>query len=57
MGSRDDLTPEEIEALRQLLVRAARTAWLASAAAALSRWLTVVIGAWLAIKGVIPWVK
>lgn len=56
MDDHTALTDEEVARIRTLLTASARQQWLLSSIAATSRWIAIVIGAWLAIKGLgNPW--
>lgn len=45
------LTEEEIKQVRELLTASSRQKWALAAIAGASRWIVIVIGAWLALKG------
>lgn len=53
------LTEKETEKLRELLQADSRRQWLVSSIAGSARWIAIVIGAWLMLKGIIvealPW--
>ena len=53
MGDEDEkqFTAEELEQIRELLTADTRRKWLISGIAGASRWIVIVVGAWLALKG------
>ena len=57
----EQLSDEELKRLRELITADARRQWLVSSIAGAARWIAVVLGAWLALRGLIseamPWVK
>jgi len=53
----EQLSDEELKALRALIVADARRQWVVSSMAGGARWITAILAAWLIIKEAIPWVK
>jgi len=51
------LTDEELAALRQLLLADSRRQWIVSSLAGGARWVGAIIGTWLLVKEILPWLK
>jgi len=51
------LTDEELAALRQLLLADSRRQWVVSSLAGAARWIGAIIGTWLLVKEILPWLK
>jgi len=51
------LTKEELAALRQLLLADSRRQWIVSSFAGAARWVGAIIGTWLLVKEILPWLK
>jgi len=51
------LTEEELDRVRDLLLADARRQWVVSSLAGSARWVTAILAAWLIFKEAIPWIK
>ena len=51
------LNEKELAALRQLIVADSRRQWVVSSLAGAARWIGAIIGTWLLVKEVLPWLK
>jgi len=53
----DQLSDDELAALRQLIVADSRRQWVVSSLAGAARWVGAIIGTWLLVKEILPWLK
>jgi len=53
----EQLSDEELKSLRSLILADARRQWVVSSLAGGARWLTALLGAWILLKEIVPWVK
>jgi len=51
------LTEDELAALRKLLLASSRQQWIVSSLAGAARWVGAIIGTWLLVKEILPWLK
>lgn len=53
----EQLSDEELKALRALITADARRQWVVSSMAGGARWITALLACWLIVKEALPWVK